>query len=176
MGCSTSILGGMTFWQNTWSNIFGGIGAGLFFLLCYMVLQWFLQATDLVVSYNWRYDNIDGVITFRPFFDIRNRSRSRIYRLANIAYTRNSEMYWVENDSIMGTVIEPGSMNFIAGAPVKNVGDTATAFGLEVTIRTQSGRSFWLRGEGPGQQGKSRIRRVAFTLRAKLEKLLVPLE
>jgi hypothetical protein len=166
----------MTFWQNAWSNVLGGIGAGLFFLICYIVVQWFLRATDLKIRYNWRYDHNGGDVTYRPFFDIRNCSRSKSYRLANIAYTRNGQMHWCDNDSIMGVVIEPGSMNSVAGAPVKNIVDTASAFGLEVTIRDQSERSFWLRGEGPGQQGKSGIRRAAFMLRARLEKLLIPLE
>lgn len=166
----------MTFWQNTWSNVLGGIGAGLFFLVSYIVVQWFLHATDLVVSYSWKYDASNGIRTFHPSFDIRNRSRSKSYRLANIAYTRNGEMVCVENDSIMGVVIEPESMNFIDGAPVRGIHDVRNAVGLEVTIRTQSGRSFWLRGDGPGQQGKSKVRQAAFKLRAKLESWLIPLE
>jgi len=167
----------MSFWANTWSNMLGGIGAGLFFVLAYFVIQWFLQATDLVVSYNWRFDTVNGVTSFRPNFDIRNRSRSKSYRLANIAYTRNGQPHWFDNKSVGGRVLEPGSINNdLEVSAVKGIDNVQDALSLEVTIRTQSGRSFWLRGEGPNQQGKSRIRRVLFRLRRTLESWMVPLE
>jgi hypothetical protein len=166
----------MTFWQNTWSNVLGGIGAGLFFLFCYLAIQWFLRATDLVVAYNWQFATRDGVPVFWPAFDIRNRSRSKSYRLANIAYTRDGKMFWVENKSLMDKVIEPASMNFIEGLPVRGIHTLADAIQLEVTIRDQSKRSFWLRGQGPGQQGKSLARRIAFKVRDTLEKWLIPME
>lgn len=76
----------------------------------------------------------------------------------------------------MGIVIEPASMNFIEGAPVRDVHQIGDALKLEVTIRDQAARSFWLRGEGPGQQGKGWTRRTAFKLRGMLEKWLIPLE
>ncbi len=167
----------MGFWQNTWSNVLGGIGAGVFFLLCYLVIQWFLQATDLVVSYNWRFDTVDGVTHFYPNFDIRNRSRSKSYRLANIAYTRKGQPHWFDNKSVWGRVLESGSINIdLVVSAVNGVHTAQDAIGLEITIRTQAGRSFWLRGEGPGQMGKSGLRRAAFKLRDKLESWMIPLE
>jgi hypothetical protein len=166
----------MTFWPNTLSNVLGGIGAGVFFLLCYLMIQWFLRATDLVIGYSWRWEVRDGVVVFWPAFDIRNRAHSKKYRLANIAYTVKGTPHWFDNKGIMGVVIEPESMNFIDGLPVANVRNLAEATHLEVTIRDQSKRSFWLRGEGPGQQGKGWTRRNAFKLRALLEKWLIAME
>ena len=89
----------MVFWQTVWSNVLGGIGAGLSFVLTYLIVQWFLQATDLLVSYNWSYKTEGGVFSAWPNFDIRNRSRTRSYRIANIAYTRNGQVHWFDNDS-----------------------------------------------------------------------------
>ena len=167
----------MGFWATTWSNVLGGIGAGLFFVLAYFVLQWFLQATDLVVSYNWRFDTVNEVTSFRPNFDIRNRSRSKSYRLANIAYTRSGHPHWFDNKSVWGRVLEPGSINNdLEVSAVKGIDNLQDALSLEVTIRTQSGRSFWLRGVGPNQQGKGWIRQTAFRLRGALESWMIPLE
>ena len=145
--------------------------------LTYLIVQWFLQATDLLVSYNWSYKTEGGVFSAWPNFDIRNRSRTRSYRIANIAYTRNGQVHWFDNDSLWGLVLEPGTINNkIAGFPVKNVGELQVALGLEVTIRLQTGRAFWLRGEGPGQMGRGRIQRALFALRAKLESMLIAME
>jgi hypothetical protein len=166
----------MTFWPNTWSNVLGGIGAGLFFLLCYMIVQWFLRATDLLIGYSWQYKTVGGTVYFWPAFDIRNRSRSVAYRLGNIAYTVNGTTHSFDNDSVKHIVLEPASINDIEVGPVRDVHTIQDALKIEVTLRDQLGRSFWLRGQGPGQQGKSRVRRAAFWLRAKLERMLIPLE
>ena len=167
----------MGFWEIVWTSALGGIGAGLFFVLMYLAVQWFLQATDLLVSYNWGYKIIDGAFYAWPNFDIRNRSRTRTYRIANIAYAQNGQVHWFDNKSIWGVVLEPGTMNpKVTGAPVKNLGSLQEALGLEVTIRLQTGRAFWLRGQGPGQMGRGRTQRVLFALRAKLESTLIAME
>jgi len=167
----------MGFWQTVWSNVLGGIGAGLFFVFVYLVIQWFLQATDLLVSYNWGYKMVSGVFSAWPNFVVRNRSRTRAYRIANIAYTHKGQVHWFDNESLWGFVLEPGTMNnTLSGAPVKNLGSLQDALGLEVTIRLQTGRAFWLRGEGPGQMGRSRMQRALFALRAKLESMLIAME
>ena len=167
----------MDFWVNTWSNALGGIAAGLFLVLMYLLIQWFLRATDLVVSYNWGYRNDADGFHVWPNLDIRNRSSSRSYRLANIAYTRKGKPHWFDNKSIWGTVVEPGSMNHdFTITPVKRVDSLPDALTLEVTIRLQTGRAFWLRGHGPGRMGKGRLRRLAFWLRDRLEKMLIAME
>jgi hypothetical protein len=167
----------MNFWQTTWSNVLGGIGAGLFFVFMYIFVQWFLQATDLTISYNWGFREVEGVLFFWPNFDIRNRSRSKSYRLANIAFTRNGQPHWFDNGSIWGVVIEPGSMNHdFTIVPVRNVTSLEEALSLEITVRLQTGRAFWLRGQGPGQMGRSRFQRALFAIRAKLESWLIAIE
>jgi hypothetical protein len=167
----------MGFWETTWTNILGGIGAGLVLLFAYMLVQWFLAATDLVIAYNWGYKAENGQFLAWPNLDIRNRSRSKSYRLANIAYTVGGKPHWFDNKSIMGVVIEPGSMNFdFKPLPVPRIDSIAEMLALEVTIRLQTGRAFWLRGQGPGQMGKSKIRRLFFWLRAQLEKVMIPME
>jgi hypothetical protein len=167
----------MNFWQTTWSNVLGGIAAGLFFVLMYVIVQWFLQATDLTVAYNWRFRTEGDVFYVWPNFEIRNRSRTKRYRLANIAYTQNGQPHWFDNDSVWGLVLEPGSINHgFDVVPVKKVDSLPDALKLEVTVRLQTGRAFWLRGEGPGQMGKSRVQRTLFALRGKLESWLVAME
>jgi len=167
----------MGFWTNTWSNALGGIAAALFIVLLYALVQWFLRATDLLITYNWRFDTVNGVTNFRPNFDIRNRSGSKTYRLANIAYTRRGAVHWFDNVSLWGAVLEPESINNqYEVVPVRDIHTIQDAFGIVVTIRTQGGRSFWLRGQGPGQMGKGRIQRIAFWLRSKLDSTLIPME
>lgn len=167
----------MGFWTNTWSNALGGFVAALFIVLLYVLIQWFLRATDLLITYNWRFDTENGIIRFRPNFDIRNRSGSRIYRLANIAYTQDGAVHWFDNVSLWGAVLEPESINNqYEVAPVRDIHTIQDALRIEVTIRTQGGRSFWLRGQGPGQMGKGRIQRVAFWVRSKLDSTLIPME
>lgn len=172
------ILPAMGFWQTTLTNVLGGLGAGLFFLFWYVLIQWFLRATDLVVSYAWSFDTVAGMaVNIRPNFDIRNRSGSRLYRLANIAYTRHGQPHWFDNSSLWGAVLEPGSINVgIQGAPIPRLDGLPDALSLEVTITLQTGRRFWLRGQGPGQMGRGRIRRAALALRRKLESWLISLE
>ncbi len=167
----------MSFWQTVWSNVLGGIGAGLFFVSMYLVFQWFLQATDLLVSYNWSYKTVSGVFSAWPNFVVKNRSRTRSYRIANIAYTHKGQVHWFENESIRGFVLEPGTANYtLSGAPVRYLRSLQDALGLEVTIQLQTGRRFWLRGQGPGQLGRSRLQRALFALRAKLESMLIAME
>jgi hypothetical protein len=167
----------MDFWQNTWSNVLGGIGAGIFFLLGYLIIQWFLKATDLVVSYNWSYRSEAGAFYAWPNFDIRNRSQSRTYRIANIAYSKQGKPHWFDNKALWGFVLEPGSIhNEVSGSPVARITSLQDALDLEVTVTLQTGRRFWLRGQGPGQMGKGRIRRALFALRSRLESWMIALE
>jgi hypothetical protein len=167
----------MGFWETTLTNMLGGIGAAVVLLFGYMIVQWFLQATDLIVSYNWKYGIADGQFWASPNFDIRNRSRSKSYRLGNIAYTVKGEVHSFDKKSLWAYVVEPGSINneFVV-QPVKRVSSMEEMLRVEVTVRLQTGRAFWLRGQGPGQQGKSRLRQYAFKLRNLLEKMMIPME
>jgi hypothetical protein len=167
----------MGFWETTLTNVLGGIGAGVILIFGYMIVQWFLTATDLIISYNWKFGIADGKFWASPHFDIRNRSRSKSYRLANIAYRVGGQVHWFDNKSLWGKVVEPGSIyNDLVGQPIERVGGLADLEHMEVTVKLQTGRSFWLRGVGPGQEGKSKLRQWAFMLRNRLEKMMVPME
>lgn len=153
----------------------GDIFASMLLVVLYVLIQWFLRATDVTVSYNWGFKGTN----FYPNFDIRNRSGSRSYLLANIAYTKNNgkEVVWFDNESLWGQELKPGSIqhNYTV-APVKNTTTPQEAIGLEVTVRLQNGRQFWLKGQGPGQLYMGRIQQAAFWLRQKFEKAAIPLE
>jgi hypothetical protein len=141
---------------------------------------------DVTVSYNWSFSGKPegipetGRSNFSPNFDIRNRSGSRAYLMANIAYTRNDgqEKVWFDNDSIMDEELPPGSIRGrkFKIAPVKGITTLQEAISLEVTVRLQNGRAFWLKGKGPGQLKMSRTQRIAFCLRERFEKAAIPLE
>ena len=74
--------------------------AALVIVLLYVLIQWFLRVTDLLITYNWRYETLNGITSFRPNFDIRNRSGLKIYRLANIVYTRHGTVQCFDNKSL----------------------------------------------------------------------------
>jgi len=166
----------MSLWDEVLAIFLGDIFASVLLVFLYVVIQWFLRATDVTVSYNWSWKGTD----YSPNFDIRNRSNSRAYLLANIAYTRNEgkEMVWIDNDSLWDEELKPGS---IRGrdwtlAPVKGIATTQEALKLEVGVRLQNGRQFWLKGQGPGQMKMGRTQRTAFWLREKFEKAAITLE
>ncbi len=166
----------MTFWDEVLAIFLGDILASVLLIAFYVAIQWFLRATDVTVSYNWSWKDKDCF----PNFDIRNRSGSRTYLVANIAYTRNDglEIVWFDNDSLRDQKLKPGSIRGrdFKVAPVKGITTPQQAIGLEITVRLQNGRAFWLRGIGPGQMKMGRIQRTAFWLRDKFEKGAIPLE
>jgi hypothetical protein len=166
----------MTFWDEVLAIFLGDILASLLIIAWYVAIQWYLRATDVTVAYNWTCKGKDCF----PNFDIRNRSGSRTYLLANIAYTRNDgiEIVWFDNDSIWDQELGPGSIRGreFKVAPVRGITTAKEALGLEVTVRLQNGRTFWLKGVGPGQMKMGRIQRTVFWLRDKFEKGAIPLE
>jgi hypothetical protein len=166
----------MAFWDEVLAIFLGDIFASVLLIVLYALIQWFLRATDVTVSYNWSFIGQN----FSPNFDIRNRSGSRTYLLANIAYTKNDgqEKVWFDNDSIWDEELPPGSIRGrkFKIAPVKGITTAQNAMDLEVTVRLQGGRAFWLRGKGPGKMEMSRTRRIAFWLRDRFEKAAIPLE
>ena len=63
---------------------FLNIAAASLVVVLYVVVQRFLGATDITIGYVWRYDGTpDNPRNLRPSFDIRNRSRTRTYFVAN---------------------------------------------------------------------------------------------
>ncbi len=164
----------MTFWQEVLAIFLGDILASLLLVLLYVLIQWFLRATDITIGYAWKWEGMN----FHPSFDIRNRSGSKSYLLANIAYTRNSgkDVVSFDNKSIWGKELKPGSITYLEVSPVPTITSVPQCTGVEVTVRLQTGRLFWLKGQGPGQLRMGRIQKMAFWLRDKFEKAAVPLE
>jgi hypothetical protein len=140
----------------------------LAFAIFYIAFQWFLQATDVTADCNWSREGT----SCHPNFDIRNRSKSKTYLLANIAYSNGADqLVWFDNKSLMGKELLPGSFNdFQDVAPVRNSSVISECLEFQVTVRLQSGRELWLEGQGPGQPVKDRIYRWAFGLRNFIEK------
>lgn len=158
------------------SGFLGGIFAGLFFVFWYAGFQRLLQSTDILVGYYWSWKGTE----FHPNFDIRNRSKSQTYLLANIAYTkdRGKTLVWIDNKSFWGFELKPGSINhFKTVAPVKDVHSMQDCLQVRVKIRVQTGREF--PATGPGQdkkQAMSKAQRIAYWLREFFEKNAIPME
>jgi hypothetical protein len=165
----------MTFWADVLAIFIGDVFASVLLVLLYVIVQWFLRATDVTVSYNWGWEGTN----FHPNFDIRNRSGSRTYLLANIAYRKNmgKEVVFFDNHSLWGQKLEAGSIVFPEEvAPVPKVTSMAECPNVGVTVYLQNGRRFWLKGQGPGQLDMGRIQRIAFWLRQKIEAAAIPFE
>ncbi len=165
----------MSFWDGILSAATGTALTSVLLGALYAALQWFLRATDIKIGYNWKWQGAD----FYPSLDVRNRSSSRTYLLANIKYTRKSgrEVVWFDNKSIWGKELKPGSINYFDDvAPVPGVTSAALCGDVEVTIRLQNGREFWLKGQGPGQLRRGRLQKAAFWLRDKIERSAIPVE
>lgn len=117
---------------------------------------------------------------FHPNFDIRNRSKSQTYLLANIAYLkdRGKTLVWIDNKSLWGFELKPGSINhFEAVAPVKDVYSMEDCLQVQVKVRVQTGREF--PGAGPGQDKKQvlgKSQRLAYWVREFLDKNAIPME
>jgi hypothetical protein len=168
----------MTFWVEVSAGFLANVFAGGLLVFGYVVIQWFLAATDITIGYAWRFDGtMDAPRKMRPTFDIRNRSRSRTYFLANVAYLKDKRpVAPFDNKSVWGRELKPGGIAFVEAAPVESLVSLAQGTEMEVHVRLQNGRLFWLKGTGPGQLRTGRIQRAAFWLRSKFEAAAVPLE
>lgn len=159
-----------------WSGFLANVAAAALVVILYIAVQWFLGATDITIGYSWQFDGTWGNATnFRPGFDIRNRSRSRTYFLANIAYFKDNDPLTFDNKSVWGTELKPGTIVPLKAAPVPGI-TSQNCMEIEVHLRLQNGRTFWLKGKGPGQVRMGRVQRFAFWLRNRFEKAAVPLE
>lgn len=144
-------------------------GAGILSVLLF-AYRWFLVKTDVMVGYNWSFQGPN----FWPNFDIRNRSGSKTYVLANIAYTKNhgKQILTLDNKSLWGRELKPGTIMHSEGAPVPQITSLRECTEVEITVRLQNGREY--RGEGPGQLYKG-FRKFFFSLRWKIERSGLPL-
>lgn len=164
----------MNFWTEVFAIFIGDVFASALLFLLYAMTQWFLRATDITIGYGWHWEGMN----FYPSFDIRNRSNSKSYLLGNIAYTRNNgkDVVFFDNKSVWGKELRPGSITYLEGNPVPAITSIALCTGVEVTVRLQTGRLFWLKGTGPGQMRMGHIQKMAFSLRNKFEKTAIQLE
>jgi hypothetical protein len=151
--------------MHLWAAISAGAAVALPFLF-----RWFLLKTDVLVGYVWKWQGAN----FYPSFDVRNRSGSRTYVLGNIAYTRNDgkEIVAIDNASIMGKELKPGTIVYVEAAPVPTVHSMQDCLKVEVRLRLQNGWEF--KGQGPGQLYKG-ARKFGFALRQRIVKASLPL-
>lgn len=168
----------MDFWKEVASGFLGNVAAGFLLVFLYVLIQWFLQVTDIVIVYSWRSDGTpDNARNVRPAFYIRNLSRSRTYKLSNVAYLKKRRpVASFDNKSVWGRELGPGCIDIVEAAPVASFTSLDQAMKSEVHVRLQGKRLFWLQGVGPGQQRKGWLQRTAFWLRDKLERMAFPLE
>jgi hypothetical protein len=147
---------------------------GWVFVLVYLALQWFMQATDVTAELNWSREGNKC----HPIFDIRNHSKSKTYRLADIAYTNGTDrLVWFDNKSLMGKEMIPGGANeFQEVAPVRNCASISECLRLQVTVRLQTGRRLWLEGQGSKQEMMDRLQRAAIKLRTFIDGCLAKTE
>ena len=164
----------MPFGDEVLAIFIGDIFATIVVIFFYVMIQWFLRATDVRIGYSWKWEGS----SFYPSFHIRNQSGSRSYLLGNISYTKDNgkEILFIDNKSIWDKELKPGSISLIEAGPVRGVTSMPNCVDTEITIRLQNGREFWLKGTGPGQLRMGKIQRIAFWLRAKCEKAAIPLE
>lgn len=167
----------MEFWRDFAIGFLANIATAAVVVAIYIAVQWFLGATDITIGYCWRFDITSGITNFRPCFDIRNRSHSKTYLLANIAYFKGKNpVAPFDNKSVWGTELKPGTIMPLEAAPVPGITSLQQCLEIAVQVRLQNGRLFWLQGIGPGQMRMGKIQRFAFWLRNKFEKAAVPLE
>ncbi len=168
----------MTFWLEVAAGFLSNIAAGVLLVAFYVVIQWFLQITDITIGYAWRFDGTrDNPRDLRPNFVIRNPSRSRTYVLSIIAYLRDKcPVAPFDNKSVWGVELKPGSIEFREAAPVESFTSLDQCMQTEVHVRLQGKRLFWLQAVGPGQIRVGRPQRMAFWLRDRFEKAAFPLE
>lgn len=168
----------MGFWLDVASGFLANVAAAAVIVAVYVVVQWFLTATDVIICYNWQFDGpLDNPRNLRPGFDIRNRSRSKTYVLANIAYLKEGKPFApYDNSSVWGKELKPGTIQNLGAGPVPSLASLKQSTEVEVYVRLQNPRVFWLKGQGPGQPRTGKIQRAAFWLRNKFERAAVPLE
>ena len=161
LGGECVIIGAM----NLWAALSACAAVAVPFLF-----RWFLLKTDMLVGYGWKWRGTN----YYPSFDVRNRSGSRTYVLGNVAYTRNGgkETIGVDNASIMGRELKPGTIVWLEAAPVPGVHSMQDCLTVEVRVRLQNG---WeIKAQGPGQLYKG-LRKFGFALRQRIVKASLPL-
>jgi hypothetical protein len=106
------------FMSNTIADFLGSVLAGMVLVGLYMLIQWFLAATDVEIGYSWPSHGLIGAPNqLWVSLDVRNRSRSRTYYIANIAYMKGARpVAAFDNKSVWGAELKPGTIRRDQGA------------------------------------------------------------
>jgi len=168
----------MSFWLEVLASTLANLISGTILVALYVAIQWYLRATDVTIGYSWRFEGpLSDLRNLRPSFDIRNRSGSKTYFLGNVAYFKSGKpVAAFDNKSLWGTELRPGTITLLEAAAVESFSSVAECLGAQVHVRLQNGRTFWLKGQGPGQLKMATAQRAAFWLRDKIESIAVPME
>jgi len=168
----------MGFWHEALASFLASVSAGVVLALIYVAIQWFLRATDITISYAWRYrGTLERPYDMRPSFDIRNRSGLRTYFIANIAYFKSGQPVAPFDESLWDRELKPGTITLrLEPLPLVQFTSLEQCLEAEVHVRLQNGREIWLKGQGPGQMKMARGQKVLFWLRSKIEAKAFPME
>ena len=163
----------MKFWLEVLAGFLVYALVGWAFVLFYMALRWFWQATDVTLSYNWSKEGT----RCHPIFEIRNRSKTKTYLLANIEYSNGSDhLVWFDNKSLMGKELRPESvLQFEEVAPLRNSSTMDECLQLCVAVRLQTGRRLKLCSDEHAQRAIEAAQGVAFRLRDRIDAWLRPM-
>ena len=114
----------MTFWLEVAAGFLSNIAAGVVLVAFYVVIQWFLQITDITIGYNWQFDGTldsptKSAAKFR-YYGICHASRT--YALSNVAYLRDKRpVAPFDNKSVWGVELKPGSIVFSEASAVREL-------------------------------------------------------
>ena len=159
-----------------WNEVLAAVAAATVIAVCVLFIQWFLRATDITMSYCWRFNGAKGnPSNFRPAFVFQNRSKSKSYVLANIVYKKAGVLLGIDNQSFWGVELKPGTIvNLDVKKPVEGITSVFETSAVEIRVRLQDGSLFWDRAQG-GRYEMGRLQRILFSWRALIEKYGIPL-
>jgi hypothetical protein len=157
----------MRFWLEIAAGFLSYVLIGWAFVLLYLARQWFLLATDVTFAYDWSREG--GVC--HPNFKLLNRSKSRTYLLAGIAYSNGTDhLTWFDNRSLMGKELKPGALaEFQEVAAVKNASSISECMEMKVRLRLQTGQVVWLNDKARTRLAFNQVQRVVIAFRETLD-------
>jgi hypothetical protein len=153
-------MGHKQFWSEVLAIFLGDVAASILLVPIFLIGRRFLRVLGLIdikIGYNWSWEGTK----FYPNFDIRNLSENTTYTLANVKYMKNNgkELVWIDNKSLWGKELKPGTITHLAGDPVVGVTSLQRCLEVEVTVRTQDQQEF--KGAGPGQLRMGLLKRAS---------------
>jgi len=152
-------MGSKQFWSEVLAIFLGDVAASILLVPIFLIGRRFVRILgfiDIKIGYNWSWEGSK----FHPNFYIRNSSGNTTYALANVKYTKNNgrEVVWIDNKSLWGKELKPGTIMHISSDPVVGVTSLQQCLEIEVTVRTQDQQEF--KGAGPGQLRAGLLKRA----------------